>query len=120
MERSHAARLVQGDPGAPLRMAQSELALLGAILLYGAIKIAFSASASSELRAEIGDLPGLGLDIAELIDSLTNLVYSVVMAVSVLYQGGMAVYFLKRRNAVAAYLASPEWARSLTQSMHRR
>ena len=41
------------------------------------------------------------------------------MAVSILYQGGMARYFLKRRNDVAIYLASPDWARSIAQSMNR-
>jgi hypothetical protein len=65
-------------------------------------------------------LSGLGLDLADLIDSVTRLVSAVVMAVSILYQGGMARYFLKRRNDVAIYLASPDWARSLALSMHRQ
>ena len=120
VERSQAARLGQGDPVAPTRMAQAELALLGAILLGGVIKLVFSSSASGELRTATGELSGLGLDVADLIDSVTRLVYAVVMAVSILYQGGMARYFLKRRNDVAIYLASPDWARSLAQSMHRQ
>jgi hypothetical protein len=118
VEHSQAARLGQGDPAAPARMAQAELALLGAILLGGVIKLVFS-SASGELRAAAGDMPGLGLDVADLMDSVTRLVYSVVMGVSILYQGGMASYFLKRRNDVAIYLASPDWARSIAQSMNR-
>ena len=120
VERSQADRLGQGDLLAPTRMAQAELALLGAILFGGVIKLVFSSSASGELRTVTGELPGLGLDVADLIDSVTTLVYAVVMAVSILYQGGMARYFLKRRNDVAIYLASPEWARSLAQSMHQR
>ena len=67
-----------------------------------------------------GELLGFGFDVADLIDSVTRLFYSVVMAVSILYQGGMARYFLERRNDVAIYLASPDWARSLAQSMHRQ
>ena len=62
----------------------------------------------------------LGLDVADLIDSVTRLFYAVVMAVSILYQGGMARYFLKRRNDVAIYLPSPDWARSLAQSVNRQ
>ena len=120
IESSQAAHLGQGDPMAPTRMAQAELALLGAILLGGVIKLVFSASASGELHTATGELPGLGLDVADLIDSVTRLVYSVVMAVSILYQGGMARYFLKRRNDVAIYLASPDWARSLALSMHQQ
>jgi len=120
VERSQAARLGQGDPDAPMRMAQAELALLGAIVIGGVIKLFFSSSASAELRTAAGDLPGLGLDVADLIDSVTRLVYSVVIVVSILYQGGMARYFLKRRNDLAIYLASPEWARSLAQTMNRQ
>lgn len=119
IERSQAARLGQGDPLAPTRMAQAELALLGAILFGCAIKLVFPSSASSELR-EAADLSGLGLDMSELINSMTRLVYSVVMLVSILYQGGMARYFLRRRSDVASYLASPEWARSLAQSINRQ
>jgi hypothetical protein len=119
VEHSQAARLVQGDPVAPTRMAQAELALLGAILLGGVIKLVFSASAAGELRTASGELSGLGFDVADLIDSVTRLVYAAVMVVSILYQGGMARYFLKRRNDVALYLSSPDWARSLALSMHR-
>ena len=56
----------------------------------------------------------------DLVQSVTRLAYAVVMGVSILYQGGMARYFLKRRNDVATYLASPDWARSLALSMHRQ
>jgi hypothetical protein len=120
VERSQAANLAQGDPVAPMRMAQAELALLGVILLGGVIKLVFASTASGELRTATGELSGLGLDVADLVDSVTNLVYSVAMVVSLLYQGGMARYFLKRRNDVAIYLGSPDWARSLAQSMNRQ
>lgn len=119
VERSQAARLGQGDPVAATRMAQAELALLGAILFGCVIKLLFSPSASSELRAA-GELSGLGLDISDLLDSVTRLVYALVMVVSILYQGGMARYFLRRRSDVATYLASPDWARSLAQSLDRQ
>jgi hypothetical protein len=119
VERSQSARLALGDAVAPKRMAQAEIALLGAILFGCAIKLAFPSSASAELGSASGELAGLGLDVTDLIDSVTRLVYAVVMVVSILYQGGMARYFLKRRNDVAVYLASPDWARSLVQSMNR-
>jgi hypothetical protein len=118
-ERSQAARLEQGDPVAATRMAQAELALLGTILFGCVIKLVFPSSASSELR-EASELSGLGLDMSDLIDSVTRLVYSVAMVVSILYQGGMARYFLRRRSDLAIYLASPDWARSLAQSINRQ
>jgi hypothetical protein len=99
-------------------MAQAELTLLGAILLGGVIKLVFPAS--GELHTATGDLSGLGLDVADLIDSVTRVFYAVVMAISIRYQGGMARYFLKRRNDVATYLASPDWARSLALSIHQQ
>jgi hypothetical protein len=120
VEHSQAKRLGEGDPTAPTRMAQAEFALLGAILLGGVIKLVFSSSASAELRTATGEWPGLGLDVDDLVDSATRLVYAVVMAVSILYQGGMGRYFLKRRNDVEIYLGAPDWARSLAQSMHRQ
>ena len=118
VERSQATRLGQGDPVAPARMAQAEVALMGAILLGCLIRLLFPPS-SSELRTA-GELSGLGLEIGDLIDSVTKLVYAVVMIVSILYQGGMARYFLRRRRDVAIYLASPEWARSVAQSLSQQ
>jgi hypothetical protein len=90
-------------------MAQAELALLGAILLGGVIKLVFSASAAGELRTASGELSGLGFDVADLIDSVTRLVYASSRSC---IKVGMARYFLKRRNDVALYLSSPDWARS--------
>ena len=54
VERSQAKRLGQGDPVAPTRMAQAELALLGAILFGGVIKVVFPSAASGELRTAAG------------------------------------------------------------------
>ena len=119
VERSQATRLTQGDPGSPGRMAQAELALMGAILLGCVIRLTFSPSVSSELRS-VGELSGLGLEMSDLIDSVTRLVYAIVMVVSILYQGGMGRYFLRRRKDVAIYLASPDWARSIAQSINRQ
>jgi hypothetical protein len=96
-------------------MAQAELALLGAILFGCVIELVFPSSTSSELR-EPSELSGLGLDMSDLIDSVTRLVYSVAMVVSILYQGGMARYFLT--GDVAIDLASPDWARSFAQSIN--
>src|SRR3954470_16201322 len=64
VERCQAARLGQGDPVAPTRMAQAELVLLAAILLGGVIKLVFPASVSAELRSATGEFSGLGLDVA--------------------------------------------------------
>jgi hypothetical protein len=49
--------------------------------------------------------------VAALTDSLNTLIYTTCMAVTLVYQGGMARYFLRRRAMIATYLRCPEWAR---------
>ena len=54
----------------------------------------------------------------ELVDSMTNVFYASVLAVTLLYQGGLARYYLRRRQAVARYREEvPEWVRTVVESM---
>ena len=53
-----------------------------------------------------------GIDVADLIDAMARVVYGSVIAVSLLYQGGMALYFLRRAPLVERNAReTPEWAR---------
>ena len=49
-----------------------------------------------------------GMSPDEFIRKLFVLTYTIVAAVSVAYQGGLAVYYLRRRSAVAHALEEPE------------
>ncbi|HZM01080.1 MAG TPA: hypothetical protein VFD43_12600 [Planctomycetota bacterium] len=113
-----ARRLRAADPRAPRAMARNELLLMGAIGLYALLKLTLLAETGEALRSSGVDATGLGLDIEELARSLNTLVYSGVLAVTLLYQGGLALYFLRRRATLERYLAeAPEWARTTVESL---
>jgi len=60
----------------------------------------------------LGDTSALGIDVAALTDSVNAIIYSTFIAVTLLYQGGLVRYFLRRRPMIDAYLREcPEWAR---------
>ena len=46
------------------------------------------------------------------------LIYGIFIAVTLLYQGGMASYYLRRRAMIESYLREcPEWARRIVQEL---
>jgi hypothetical protein len=117
-ERAQSARLLHADAGAPLRLARGELTLLGVIALYGILGLTVLPSAGAALKQHVGNTSGLGLDIGRLADSISTVWYATVIAVSLLYQGGMARYFLGRRSDMTRYLLDvPTWTREFLESM---
>jgi hypothetical protein len=91
--------------------------LLGAIVLYGVLGLTVLPSAGDALKQQLHDTGALGLDVRRLADSVTKAWYATVIAITVLYQGGMARYFHKRGADVARYLEVPAWAREVVESM---
>ncbi|HEV8097367.1 MAG TPA: hypothetical protein VGP71_16690 [Burkholderiales bacterium] len=116
-ERAQSARLLHAEPAAPLRLARGELVLLGAIVLYGMLGLTVLPSASDVLTQQLGNTKGLGLDVQKLANSVSTVWYTFVIAISLIYQGGMARYFLRRRADMTRYLEMPGWAREVVQSM---
>jgi hypothetical protein len=58
------------------------------------------------------------VDIGELTDSLNTTIYFTFLAATLLYQGGLALYFLRRKPMVERYLAeAPDWARATVESL---
>ena len=118
IERRVAPRLLRADAGAAVMLARNELALMAGIVVYALIQISLADANSAELSRQVGGTGDMGLDIADLSKSLTQMIYVTVAAVTVLYQGGMARYFLRRREHAAAYLAgAPDWARDLVEGL---
>ena len=69
-----------------------------------------------ELAAQLGGTSALGIDVSALTNSLNALIYATFIAVTLLYQGGMARYFLRRRAMIDSYLQEcPEWARRVVE-----
>ena len=117
-ERAQSKRLLQADTAAPLRLACGELVLLGAIVLYGVLGLTVLPATSEVLKQQLGGTEGLGLDVLKLANSINTLWYTTAIATSLLYQGGMARYFLKRRSDMTRYLEEvPAWAREVVESM---
>ena len=117
-ERAQCRRLLQADTAAPLRLACGELVLLGAIALYGVGGLTVLPGPSELLRQQLGGIQGLGIDVQKIANSVSTIWYATVIAISLLYQGGMALYFRSRRSDVRRYLEEvPVWAREVVESM---
>jgi len=117
-ERAQSKRLLEADTAAPLRLACGELVLLGAIALYGVLGLTVLPGPSDLLQRELGSTQGLGLDVQKIANSITTIWYTTAIAISLLYQGGMALYFRNRRSDVTRYIEEvPLWAREVVESM---
>jgi len=113
-----APRLRQGDPTAPRVLARNELVLMAGILVYCLLQLTVLRTSGAELQARVGGTGDLGLDLAELTDWMTTTIYSAFLGTTLLYQGGLALYFLRRRPMLERYLAeTPAWARSVVESL---
>ena len=116
-ERHHARRLLAGETDAPDRLALGEFALMIAICLYAALKLTVLRTSGAELEAQLG-AGASDLGIAGLTDALTSMTYSIVIAVTLLYQGGMALYFRRRGPLLLDYLSqTPGWAREVVAGL---
>jgi hypothetical protein len=111
--RTWGQRLAIAEPSAPSRLALGEIGLLAAVVIYSVAKMTIMKTPMSELSMLMSTVPG-NIDVDALADSVTDVVYLVVMLVAFLYQGGLALYYRARRSAVRHYLEdTPEWAREI-------
>ncbi len=117
-ERAEAARLLRADPAAPPRLARGELVLLGTLVVYAVLGLTVLPTGIEELQRQLGNTRQLGIDVQRLEKLVRTTWYGIVLATTLLYQGGMARYFLRRRADVARYLDEvPDWARRFVESM---
>jgi hypothetical protein len=106
-----ASRLVAGDPTAPGVLARNELLLLAAITVYAVAQMTILRAGTSADLEMLGD--SAGVDVAGLVDAVAGAVYGGVIVISLVYQGGMALYFRRRLPIVERYANEvPEWARA--------
>jgi uncharacterized membrane protein HdeD (DUF308 family) len=116
VEQRTSRRLAHADPTAPKILARNELVLMAGLLVYCVLKLTVLRETGEDLAAELGGRGDLLVDVEALTQSLSEVVYLTCMAVTLLYQGGMARYFLRRRTMIDAYLReSPEWARRVVE-----
>ncbi len=125
VELAHGKKLREYDPRAPLRLALNQLVLLVLVVGYAALKLRAALSGQSSLTAELAEHPELAdmlsqvddPNIVQALDSMGEMyrwgvvaVYSGLIGVALLLQGGVAAYYLSRRKHLAAFLANtPPW-----------
>ncbi len=115
-ERREARRLLRGEAGAARALARDELVLLGVLAVYCVLCLTLLRADGAELqRAAGGSLPGI--DLADLTDRLTNIVYPTLLAISLIVQGLLARFYARQEPVAARYREeAPEWAREALES----
>jgi hypothetical protein len=117
-ERAQSKRLLQADPAAPLNLARGELALLGAIMLYGLIGLTVMPEAGDSLKQQLASVENLGINVRKITNTINTIWYSTAVGIALIYQGLMARYFLNRRADLTRYITEvPNWAREVLESM---
>ena len=118
-------RLRQHEPRALLWLAGNQLLLLAAVVIYAGLQLKAALAGQSSLSAELQSHPELATMLASIDDpALTGmiesmedmyrfgrlLVYTVLIGVCLVVQGGAAFYYLSRRRYLREFLAgTPPW-----------
>lgn len=108
MEIHGANRLRDGDLGGVDVLIRSQLLLLGTVLVYVALRLAYPEDIAQSLNTLINhevreQFAQQGISEDQILDVLTRSYRAtcyLVGFVSVLYQGGMALYYHRRRDAL--------------------
>jgi len=118
-------KLRQADPAAARWLGTNQLAFLGLIAFYCLLQMltfssadAKAAALSPEFRAQLNAAPDMTREIDNIIEQWAPLVtygfYSLVLVLSVLFQGGLAWYYFTRRKFLEAFQRqTPPWVRRL-------
>ena len=118
-------KMQRAETGAAGHLGWNQVALVGVITFYCLLQMAsFSpeemkaAALSPEARSLSAALPGMMAGIDKMIETwapyLVYGFYSLLIVVSVGFQGGMALYYFTRRKSVEAFnRETPEWVRRI-------
>ena len=115
----------QADPAAPKALGNNQLAFGALIVLYCTFQMfgfspekAKADALSPEVRSQLSALPGMAKSIDATIEQWAPLVvygfYGLVIFVSLLSQGGLAIYYFTRKRPLDTYLTqTPPWVRQV-------
>jgi hypothetical protein len=116
-------RLLGFDPAGPTILAWNQLAFLALITAYCLWSIYAGLHGQHSYEAEFRANPDLAAalgtlgDLGDVYKQLVVLVYGAVIVLSILFQGGNALYYFTRRRHVEDYLlATPEWIRDVQRA----
>ena len=105
-------RVLRGDAGGMRVMVRAQLLLLSVILVYCVSRLgSFDAETAMgnltpELEAVLAESGVARADVLPLVRIMFYTTYSVVIVVSIVFQGGLAWYYRKRTGTVAEVLAA--------------
>lgn len=112
-------RLLSYDPNAATLLGWNQLGLLAAIVVYCLWMLHGASAATGELSHTLQGYSEQGtIDLGE-VESLyrtaANAAYGGAIVLSVLFQGGNALYYFTRRRHLDTFLMeTPEWVREIT------
>jgi len=113
VELAGATRLRRLDPQAARMLGLNQLALACMLIIYAVCRIHVELSGHGEFAAAAASDAALGQALQpyeNLVRQLTMLFYGGLMAIAVFGQGGMALFYFKRRKHLQAYLdKTPAW-----------
>ena len=124
-----ARRLRRGEPSAAILLGVNQLAFLGLITVYCVVRLAsFSPVAAqaalgmSSLQTSLNRLPDVQADIQRQLDAWVPVIaygfYSLIIALSLAYQGGLALYYFTRRKYLLALRRdTPPWIERLLAAL---
>jgi len=120
-------KLLNADPKAPKLLAYNQLAFIAAITIYCGVQMA--TLSIKKTITEMNNSPELGgqVDINELFskESQKQLQYAVygfygiVALLAWISQGRLALYYWRKKPAVEAFNATPEWQKQLVRNMSK-
>jgi hypothetical protein len=125
VELSAGKKLREYDPTAPLRLALNQIVLMVLVVGYSLLKLNAAWTGQASLASELAQHPELAAMIEQLddpsvergLDSIGEMyrwvvvaVYSALISIALIVQGGAAAYYWSRRKHLIAFLAStPAW-----------
>ena len=124
-------KMRRAEAGAAGHLGWNQVALVGVITFYCLLEMAsFSpaevktAALSPEVRTQLAALPGMAAEIDKMIETwapyLVYGFYSLLIVLSVGFQGGLALYYFSRRKHVEAFnRETPEWVRKVFLEVYR-
>lgn len=129
MDRGAGADLAVAKRSAPFRLALNQLLLGGLIIGCSWMTVksvgAQAAKAMTASEAEIAELPaemqGLARQFVEMGPNMMYMVFTVIVAATLLFQGGLALYYFTRRRKVRNFHEElPPWVSEIVTTITRR
>ncbi|MBL1217243.1 MAG: hypothetical protein D8M59_07070 [Planctomycetes bacterium] len=107
------------DAKAPALLAWNQVGFAAMLVIYCAWSLYTRLTSPSELTEQIGSLAGAGDFewIADLERSIYISLYVSVAFLSIIFQGGTALFYHRRKPMLAAYVSkTPQWIRTMMHS----